>query len=257
MKYVLYSVKKNPLTFSIRSKIEDILKKSGFTYDEQKPDYIIVIGGDGSFLRAVNKYQYLIDSAIFIGFKSGHLGYYCNYEFHDVDKLIDIINNNHITKLSLIKGIINSTDEIYALNEITISNPPLIGVYDVYVDNVLLENYHGNGLLVCTTTGSTGYNKSLNGAIIDSKLPTLELTEIAPLNSNVYHSIRDSIIFSPDRKIELINKKRSRALITYDANTISLKNFEKIEICLSKKHILTLTNEKDLFVSKIRKTFPI
>lgn len=257
MKYTIHTFKGDSLTSSVVKRISTILDDNGYTKDDVLPDYVIVVGGDGTFLRAVKEYSGLVNSAVFVGFKTGHVGYYCNYDETNVEDILTILEKSQIINLYFLEGILNGTEKMTALNEITITNPPYITKYDVYVDGELLENYNGNGLLVCTSTGSTGYNKSLNGAIIDPKLVTLELTEIAPLNSNVYHSIRDSIVFSPKRRIKFVAKEIEDAMITIDAEVINCKEFKTLELYLSKLSIKTLTKQKDMFIPRIRKTFPI
>lgn len=257
LRYTIHTLKVDILTEKVANRLSVLLDEAGYERSSESPDYVIAIGGDGTFLRAVKKYENIINTATFIGFKTGHVGYYCNYDETNVENIIEILETSHIISLRLLKGLINESEEILALNEITITNPPFITKYDVFIDGELLENYNGNGLLVCTSTGSTGYNKSLNGAIIDPKLVTLELTEIAPLNSNVYHSIRDSIVFSPRRKIKFVAKNIENAMITCDAEVINCQEFSSLELYLSKISVKTLTKQKDMFIPRIRKTFPI
>lgn len=258
MKFASLTKHNDELSNDVRNRLHSILMKNGHIEDEISPNYVFVIGGDGSFLRAVEKYNSQLDKVIFVGFKTGKVGFYNSFNIgEDVENIIDIISKENLVN-SLCTLQIDFNNKTYiALNEITISNPPSAQSYKVYIDDNMFENYYGNGLLVCTTTGSTAYNKSLNGAILDSKLKGFELTEIAPINSVYYHSIRGSIVLSDDRKVRIESKLPQKAMITIDTKQINISDFTRLDVKISNIVVRCLAKEEDDFFDRVKKSFPI
>ena len=68
---------------------------------------------------------------------------------------------------------------------------------------VLLKDSAENGLLVSTPAGSTAYNYSLGGSIVDPRLRLLQATPIAPMNTTAYRSFTSSILLPPDLSMEV------------------------------------------------------
>ena len=62
-----------------------------------------------------------------------------------------------------------------ALNESTLRNIVKTMVCDVYINNQLFERFRGDGLVISTPTGSTAYNKSVGGAILDPRIIGFQL----------------------------------------------------------------------------------
>src|SRR5699024_10581233 len=74
---------------------------------------------------------------------------------------------------------------------------------DVYIDDLYFETFRGDGLIISTPTGSTGYNKSTRGAVIDPKIPCYQVSELASLNNNRYRTLGSSFILSKNRTLTL------------------------------------------------------
>ena len=110
----------------------------------------------------------------------------------------------------------------------------------VYVDNELLENFTGDGLLISTSTGSTAYNMSFGGSIIYNTLKTLSITPIAPLNNRVYRSLVNSVIVPSDKIISLVPKDNKNVFFMIDGVNKRIENVIKIETKISKKSIKCL-----------------
>ena len=68
-------------------------------------------------------------------------------------------------------------------------------VIDVFVDQLHFETFRGDGLIVATPTGSTAYNKSVNGAVVDPLLSCMQVSEVASVNNNQYRTLGASIYF--------------------------------------------------------------
>ncbi|MGM9968778.1 MAG: NAD kinase [Anaeroplasma sp.] len=225
-------------------------------YDEVKPDYVISIGGDGTIIRAIHKYP----NAIIFGLHNGHLGFYNNYSINELDLLINDINNNlfNIQSYDLLSSNIKYDNNILdetAINEISIVSPVKSLSIDIYVDNILFENYRGTGLCISTSSGSTAFNKSLSGSVIDSNLKTIQITEIAGINSNAYKTLSSSLVLSSERIIELKNLGQQDIYITMDHLSYQMTNLDSIIIKYDNKKIKMGFHSPEDFIKRINRTF--
>ena len=224
-------------------------------FDMDNPDVVIFVGGDGTLLRAVHEYIDHIENISFVGINKGSLGFACDYDFEEIDDLFADIVNNNFNKLSLnlLQGRLEN-ETIYALNEIRIENPFHTLISEVYIDDEYLENFKGNGLTISSSFGSSAYNKSLGGAIVNPEIPTLQLTENAPINSRVYHSLNSSLILDDSKSITL-SGDFSEAVIGFDHLTIQKENLSKIEVSISNKSINVIYKKSHSFYRQINKAF--
>lgn len=236
----------------------DELIRSGFVENKEAPDYVIFIGGDGTFLRAVQFYFQQIDKITFVGIRSGSLGFYCVYESNEIKKLVSDLASNSLKSESypLLKGTIfdheRIIDQFYAVNEIRIENPFKTMICEVFIDDQYLEEFRGNGILVSSTLGSTAYNKSCGGAVIDFKLNLLELTEIAPIENIVYRSLKQSIILTSKRMITIKSPFHDE-VVGYDHKLYKLQDkITHVSISYSEKKVNLITKK---FIPAIRSSF--
>lgn len=167
MKYALM-VRNDDLSKKTALKIKESLQNF-FIYDEKNPDLVISIGGDGTILEAVH--QYLNVDCCFVGIHTGTLGFYTDYQIDEVDQFIKDVTSRQFKTMKryMLEIKINKKDSFqtyYALNELRLDQGLQAQVIHVYIGNVLLEVFRGNGLCVSTPSGSTAYNKSLGGSII-------------------------------------------------------------------------------------------
>lgn len=259
MKYYIFN-KTNEKTLKVKEEVVKILNNNSHIEDINNPDIIITIGGDGTYLKAVNFFKNRLDDVIFLSINSGNLGFYSNFISDDIDNLENIINHNGYVLDShpLLDFYIKTTDNEYkgiALNEITLTSLPYVQILDIIVDDSYFEEYHGAGVCICTPSGSTAYNKSLNGAVMDPMLQGLQITEIAPINSNKFKTLASPIIFHKNRIIKIIPKTEHYILFSYDNSSYTLDNVEYILCNLSKSKAKYLRKEEDEFLMRIKKAF--
>lgn len=187
---------------------------------------ILVLGGDGTLVRAGRDLAQL--GIPLIGVNLGTLGYLCELErssvFDAVDRLFD--DNYDIEQRMLLEG--NETAGKYtgtantALNDIVIhrtGSTQLINL-DVSVNGEYLATYGCDGIIIATPTGSTGYNMSAGGPIVD---PKADLILITPINS---HDISaKSIVVGSDAvvTVEMIARRTEhdeQADVSFDGDRI-------------------------------------
>lgn len=214
-----------------------------FYLSKKDPDIVISIGGDGMLLSAFHMYEKNLDKVRFVGIHTGHLGFYTDYRDFEVEKLIENLHADKGRKVSypILRAKITLDDgrvvKARALNEVAIKRIEKTMVADVVIDKVKLERFRGDGLSVSTPTGSTGYNKSLGGAILHPTMEALQLAEISSLNNRVYRTLGSSVIVPKKDKIEIIPKRQGVYTISIDNKTMHYKNVSKIEYCIDNKKI--------------------
>lgn len=205
------------------------LNKAGLTIDQQAPNVVITIGGDGTLLGAFNHYKSLLDEIRFVGIHTGHLGFYTDWRNYELDDLVTSLVNDSGESVSYplldMHAIYSdgSIDHNTALNESTVRNITKTMVCDVFINNELFETFRGDGLCVSTPTGSTAYNKSVGGAIMDPKIVGFQLAEMASLNNRVFRTLGSPIIFGAETKLMLRLKDLNGHVMTCDRDIIQLK----------------------------------
>lgn len=225
------------------NKLRLFLNEHHHTYDEINPDIVFTIGGDGTLLGAIHKYISQIDKITFLPFMEGHLGFYVDFSEEDLADLNKIIESANILHLPLLEANIKG-ETLYAINEFSLGQFAHASAFDIYVNNQLIEHYYGSGILFSTTFGSTAYNRSLGGPIIDLGLNLIIMSKIAPINSKKYNSITSPIVFNNDKIIKLEYKSKHKQILTQDNVLKSFDNFDFITIKMSEKNVkLFVKNE--------------
>ncbi len=151
---------------------------------------LISIGGDGTLLDTITLIQ---DSGIpVLGINTGRLGFLSAVSIDEIHLAIDALFAKDYTldRRSLVQLVApeNLHDPFnYALNELTIlkrDNSSMITI-SAYIDNLYLNTYWADGLIVATPTGSTGYSLSCGGPIISPDTNNFVITPIATHNLTV------------------------------------------------------------------------
>ncbi|WP_126425292.1 NAD kinase [Brevibacillus marinus] len=199
-------------------KVEEQLKKrlqasSSRTYEivhtpADKPDLVLSIGGDGTLLEAVHQYGW---DATYVGIHTGHLGFYADWRPEELDDFVFALDQTapkiveYPTVQCQIRTSDGTTHSKWALNELVIRNASLSTlVVCVYINGEEFETFRGDGLIVSSPSGSTAYNKAVNGAIVHPTIEAIQLSEIASINNQTYRTINSSLILPKHHEIEFI-----------------------------------------------------
>lgn len=165
-------------------------------------DCILVLGGDGTLLRAARE---MVDYNIpLLGINLGTLGYLAEIDRNSIFPALDKLFHDEYTleNRMMLKGkIYHKGEEIYsdiALNDIVISREGHIRVvrFKNYVNGAFLNEYKADGIIVSTATGSTGYSLSAGGPIVSPEASIMIMTPLAPHTLNTR-----SIIFPAEDHI--------------------------------------------------------
>ena len=146
-------------------------------------DLAVSLGGDGTFLRTA---LWVGEKEIpIVGVNTGHLGYLAALTIDQLPALMDMIASDQlcIERRSLIEVVSPEMPrEVgrYALNEVAITKEESASMIQaaVHLGDTPLADYRADGLIVCTSTGSTAYNLSVGGPIVQ---PTLDVCVISPV----------------------------------------------------------------------------
>jgi NAD+ kinase len=244
---------------TIGSQLSQSLTLLGHQQDHNHPDFVFFIGGDGTFLRAVQQYLHELDHPIFVGIHSGSLGFFCEYGKDELQRLIDDIPSFHHKKktYALLEMHLQSKrpQTFYAVNEVRIEDPFQTLVTTVSIDDTQLETFRGTGLIVSSTLGSSAYNKSLGGSVVDGQIPTMQLTEMAAIQNNVYRSLGSSIVLHPARVLRF-KGEFSSAIFGYDHQLYKPEEkIEEVVVKLSKKTLSIVHQQRHSYIETIHKTF--
>lgn len=149
-------------------------------------DAALSIGGDGTFLKAAH-WVAGTDTPV-IGINAGHLGYLTTAGVDEADAVADdlLAGRYDVESRATLQVTADfpgaSDDKLCALNEVAILRHDSSSMISMRtsVNGVELTTYKGDGLVVCTPTGSTAYNMSVGGPILDPMSSCLVLSPISP-----------------------------------------------------------------------------
>ena len=222
--------------------------------DVKGAELIVVIGGDGSFLRTLERFDF--PEVPFAGFNTGHLGFFQELQAEDVDEFIERYLHGKFgeQRYRTVYGSVEyagGTRKLRGLNEISIKAANSRTAHlDIYIGDNLVEKFSGDGVVISTPAGSTAYNYALGGSIVDPRLELLQLTPIAPVNTTAYRSFTSGILLPPGLPVRVfVDQDASyedghEILIAIDGNEERFAGIKRIEAGLS-EHIVTLLRFKN------------
>jgi len=217
------------------------------------PDLVLSVGGDGTFLETMLRVR---EPGIPIaGVNAGRMGFLANISEDEIANSVDLLcrGKYKILERSLIEfrkpeGVFDR-DSSVALNEVTIqkADPSMITI-TVFVDDVHLNTYWADGLIVSTATGSTAYNLSVGGPILSPEDESLIISPISPHNLTIR-----PIVISGDSTLRMVVEGRSCEYIaTCDFRSRRLPFSEEILISRAEKKLKTVMPEGMDFYSTLR-----
>lgn len=237
-------VKRKPEVGALALRLSRTLTARGVVIAEDVAtpcDLVVVLGGDGTFLRAAHLYG---DRGIpLLGVNAGGLGFLTEFS---VDKADDAIVRALAGELPMQERMrLRVTPEAgqpeSALNDVVISQRGIARLLDVqaWLDTQLVAQYKADGLIVATPTGSTAYNLSAGGPILTPDLFAMVLTPICP------HTLTNRPLVVPaDAKLRLrVMGHAERPSLTVDGqHEVELAGGGWVEISAEKTAIRCVRN---------------
>lgn len=225
-------------------------------------ELIVCIGGDGAFLQTIHEFNF--PYIPIIGINTGHLGFFQEINPNQLDDFIFNYNQGKYTiqHLSTVKATATTNDgrKIVhrGLNEIIICGDKSYSIHlNISIGGSFIERFSGDGILVSTPAGSTAYNYSLGGSIVDPRLNLLQITPIAPMNTTSYRSFTSSILLPTNSSLGIIPEytKNKEVHLVVDGFQYSYDDVKNISIGLSNKEVMLLRFENYDFWSKVKSKF--
>ncbi len=216
-------------------------------------DFIISLGGDGTFLKAAERAGRL--QIPIIGVNMGRLGFLASITQEELSSTIDRIYNNDfgIEERSVIK-IESAKQDIcfnpFALNDIAILKRDIASMISICVriNGEYLTSYLADGLVVSTPTGSTAYSLSIGGPVMVPQTKTLSITPVAPHSLNMR-----PIVISDEAEIMLEVESRSHNfLVAIDGRSVKMKEGTVLTICKAPYKVKILKPQNNTFFSTLR-----
>ncbi len=228
---------------------------------DDRVEAMIVLGGDGTMLRAAREYvSYHIPM---IGVTLGTLGYLAEVDKEEIEPALDsLIENRYeieprmmLSGIPVVSGV--SSNPQTALNDIVINRKGALHVinFNIYVNGRMLSTYSADGMIISTPTGSTAYNLSAGGPIVE---PRARLIMMTPVCSHTLVNNR-TIILAEDDVIDIeIGQYKTGEKQEVDASfdgrcPVSLNEGDKIRIIRSDKVTKIIKLSEGSFLDTLHK----
>ena len=176
--------------------------------DFNELQFLISMGGDGTILRLLHKYEQF-DTPI-IGINIGHLGFMADIPISDIyPSLTDLLEGNYEIEDRMMLSAVIDDNTGFALNDIVVhrsANSNLVEIA-IKVDGGHINTFEADGIIIATPNGSTAYSLAAGGPILTPQLDAVVLTPICP------HTISNRpIVLMPHHEIEVQYLSDYRAL---------------------------------------------
>lgn len=200
-------------------------------------DLLIAFGGDGTILHLARTVA--LHNVPVLGINLGSLGFMSELEMNEMERLQDLASWDFTVerRMMLDVSVVRDGRAVYsniALNDAVVSKGSIARVVRlrIFTEEGHLTRVGGDGVIVSTPTGSTGYSMAAGGPIVEPTAHNLLLTPICP------HATRStSYVLSPDHVItvEAADANRKFVYLSVDGGkAFSLKNGDQVKVCKSK-----------------------
>lgn len=228
--------------------IENSLMNAGFPKDDENPDLIIVLGGDGSLLRAFHEFGF---QGKFIMVNTGHLGFFSDYSIQSYEKMIeDIIQKEYeIEEMPLMELKKGSKTSLF-VSDLALQSERTC-LLSLEVNQEKLTEIRCNGIVVGTQSGSTGYLISLGGSVMLNSKDKYQYHMIAPVYNKLFPNPINSAMLSKNDRLT-IHVKSGEGLILLDGIPNGTINEESIELTLTDQMVKMIHFQSISHVKRIR-----
>jgi len=235
---------KNPKSLKIKNLLQKIVKKKRL----KKSNFTIVIGGDGFMLQTLKKNK---DSKkFFYGVNSGNYGFLMNkFSSQNIIKNLDKAKLISISPLEMhVKNKKNQVKKHIAINEVSIlrQSRQAASLSINYGSKQIIKRLVSDGVLVSTPAGSTAYNLSVHGPILNLNSKKLSISPISPFRPRRWKGK----IVSDKSKIVIKNLNPKKRPISAVADNIEVRNAKNIIVKTNKKIKFNLLYDKNKSLQK-------
>jgi NAD+ kinase len=211
-------------------------------------ELIVCIGGDGALLGVLAEYDF--PATPIAGINTGHLGFFQDVSSRKLDEFVFNYSHRNFSEqiYNTVYADVNTEkdtriERLKGLNEIVIRGDKSHSAHlNIFIGDSFIEQFCGDGVVVSTPAGSTAYNYSLGGSIVDPRLDLLQLTPIAPINSTAYRSFTSGILLPPDKTIGIFPEylKSDEILVTADGDEHAYHRLNSISLGFGEETVTIL-----------------
>ncbi len=224
----------------------------------QDCELVLVLGGDGTFLRAAELARN-VDIPV-LGVNLGRIGFLAEAEADAIDTVLDHVINRHYrveTRMTLDVAVRVGGEVVHrgwALNEASLEKGPRLGVLGVTVeiDGRPVSSFGCDGILVSTPTGSTAYAFSAGGPVV---WPDLEAILVVPNNAHALFA--RPMVTSPDSMVAVeIEASGHDALVFCDGRRdMAVPAGGRLEVTRSAKPVKWIRLDSAPFTDRLVRKF--
>lgn len=267
MKYAVVN-RGDDVSTTLANTFYQLANYQGLIHDNNDPNIVLSIGGDGTMLQAFHQYVDRLDQLAFVGIHTGHLGFYADWQPNEIEMLVKLIAENssqekvspRFVKYPLIELQLDGDDTglhktYIALNEFTLKGIENTLVAQININDELFEMFRGDGICVSTPSGSTAYNKSLGGALVHPSIPSIQLAEIASINNRIYRTLGSSLILPEHHYCDIHSRKKQKLLLTVDHMNIPLERLRSISCRVADRKVTFIRYRPFPFWNRVREAF--
>ena len=243
MKKSLIISDNNLKSLTIKKQIVKMLKKNSL----KRSNVIIVIGGDGFMLQALKKNKSLGKS--FYGINSGNYGFLMNkFSGKSLVKNILKAKNVKISPLEMIVTTKNKIRKSLAINEVSILRQSRQAANLSIKNNskYIIKKLVSDGVLVSTPAGSTAYNLSVYGPILNLNSKKISIAPISAFRPRRW----TGKIVSDKSKVVILNLNPKKRPVSAVADNVEVRNAKKIIIKVQNKIKFSLLYDKNTSLQK-------
>ncbi|MDZ7683366.1 MAG: NAD(+)/NADH kinase [Fodinibius sp.] len=186
-------------------------------------DIIIAMGGDGTMLYTARLMRSI--SKPILGVNSGRLGFMAYTQKENLDQALEYLldENYRIEKRYLLEAEDNQGNIYHALNEFLFSKRDSTSMVNVSAeyDDMFINNYWADGLIVASPTGSTAYNLSSGGPIV---MPNTNVMVVTPINPHTLTT--RPLILPSDKNLQItVEEQEHEVLFSYDGQINEITSY--------------------------------
>ncbi len=210
-------------------------------------DLAIIVGGDGTILRAARFYAPL--GVPIFGINMGRLGFLAQVKVGELELGLEkLINGEFKIDARLMLELGNRT---LALNDVVVKNANSSKTVEfmVYLNNKPVCNYLADGIIIATPTGSTAYTLSAGGPVIEPSLEAIVLVPICPHTLNAR-----PLVIPANETVEIRSKNNKEKFSIFVDGQIDINNQDNVIVDKAdiKAKIVLLDRDDDGFYTVLR-----
>ncbi|MFO7793137.1 MAG: NAD(+)/NADH kinase [Candidatus Saliniplasma sp.] len=229
----------------------DQVGKEGYTMselNEKDLDFILTVGGDGTILRLLQE----TDKNV-LGINTGKVGFLTAMEIARIDEALRKVNRGDyfVDERIKLKVMVNGEFKGECTNEAVIHTESIAKMrhFEVFQEDVEIDSFRADGLIVSTPTGSTCYSMSAGGPIVDPTVDAFVVVPISPYKLAVKPFV---VPVDKDIGVSVNGKGKSSILVLDGQKKFQVSSEDELTFNLADRKAKFISFEKD-FYNKIKK----